>query len=90
MRVKFFATYRSITGCMAVEVDAPRDVLALLEELSRRWPGLREKVLNPEGDDIGADAIILVNGRSTVHLDGAATTLGNEDTVAVFPLVAGG
>jgi len=90
MLVKFFATYREVTGCKTVQVVAPRDVLALLEDLSGRWPALRVKLLTPDGTDIGEDAIVLVDGRSVLHLQGVATPLSEESVVAVFPLVAGG
>lgn len=90
MRVKFFATYRGITGVSSLELPAPADVLALLEELSARYPSLRDKVLTPDGGNLGPDAIVMVNGRHIVHLKGVATPLTEGDTAAVFPLVAGG
>ena len=90
MLVKFFATYRQITGCKTCDVPAPDDVLALMHELARRWPRFRPLVLNEDGTDLGADVIVLVNGRHIEHLDGAATALSEQDYVAVTPLVAGG
>ena len=90
MLVKFFATYRQITGLKTCDVPAPRDVLALMEELSRRWPDFRDLILNVDGTDKGDDVIIMVNGRHIEHLDGVATKLTEEDYVAITPLVAGG
>lgn len=90
MLVKFFATYRQIAGCRTCDVPAPGDVLALMGELSKRWPGFRDLVLNEDGTDKGDDVIILVNGRHIDHLDGVHTKLTEQDTVAVTPLVAGG
>lgn len=90
MLVKFFATYRQITGCKSYDVPAPGNVLALLEELSERWPAFRELVLNEDGTDKGDDVIIMVNGRHIDHLDGVATKLTEQDYVAVTPLIAGG
>lgn len=90
MLVKFFATYRQITGCRTCEIPAPDDVLGLLDELSKRWPAFRELVLNEAGDGKGDDVIVMVNGRHIEHLDGVATKLGEQDYVAVTPLVAGG
>ena len=90
MKIKFFATYRAATGCRETTAPAPATVLALLQELSRRYPALREKILNSDGTGLGQDAIVLINGRNIVHLDGVATPLGETDTVALFPLVAGG
>ena len=90
MLVKFFATYRYITGCRSCDIPAPRDVLGLMHELASRWPEFRPLVLNEDGTDKGDDVIVLVNGRHIEHLDGVKTTLSEDDYVAVTPLVAGG
>lgn len=90
MLVKFFATYRQITGCKSCDIPAPQDVLELMRELSERWPALRALVLNEDATDKGDDVIIMVNGRHIEHLDGMATKLSEDDHVAVTPLVAGG
>lgn len=90
MLVKFFATYRQITGCKTCDIPAPDDVLGLMRELADRWPAFRELVLNDTGDDRGDDVIIMVNGRHIEHLEGVRTKLSEQDYVAVTPLVAGG
>ncbi len=90
MLVKFFATYRHIAGCSSFELAAPCDVLALLHELSSRWPAFKPLLLSSDGADLGPDAIVMVNGRHIEHLDGVATPLQDCDRVAVTPLVAGG
>lgn len=90
MLVKFFATYRAITKCETMNMEAPADILALLEELSDRWPDFRDKLLSSDGTELGPDAIVMVNGRHIVHLEGVRTPLADDDTVAVLPLVAGG
>ena len=90
MLVKFFATYRQIARCKSCDIPAPRDVLALMGELSERWPEFRELILNADGTDKGDDVIIMVNGRHIEHLDGVATPLSESDYVAITPLVAGG
>ena len=90
MLVKFFATYRQIAGCKSCDVPAPGSVLALMEQLSERWPEFRELILNAAGTDKGDDVIIMVNGRHIEHLGGVATPLSEQDYVAITPLVAGG
>jgi len=90
MLVKFFATYRQITGCRTCDMPAPQNVLALMHDLCSRWPAFRELILNADGDDLGDDVIIMVNGRHIEHLDGKDTALSEQDSVAVTPLVAGG
>ena len=90
MLVKFFATYRQISGCKTCDIPAPDDVQGLLRELSSRWPAFRTLVLNETGDGKGDDVIIMVNGRHIEHLDGVRTKLSEQDYVAGTPLVAGG
>ncbi len=90
MQLKFFATYRQISGCKACTVDAPATVLDLLHQVSQRWPEFRSLVLDEQGADRGKDVIILVNGRHIEHLDGIHTKLTDEDTVVLTPVVAGG
>ena len=90
MLVKFFATYRQITGCKTCDVPAPGNVLALLGELSGHWPEFRTLILNEDGTDKGDDVIIMVNGRHIEHLNGVTTKLTEDDYVAITPLVAGG
>ena len=90
MLVKFFATYRQITGCQSCDVPAPGNVLALMEDLSKRWTEFRSLILSEDGTDKGDDVIIMVNGRHIEHLDGVATKLTEDDYVAITPLVAGG
>ena len=90
MRVKFFATYRQITGCTACDVDAPATVLDLLHMLAGRYPDFRPLLLDEDGTGKGKDAIVLVNGRHIEHLEGVDSALSESDYVALTPLVAGG
>ena len=90
MRLKFFAMYRDITRCKEENVVAPPDVWALLLSLSERYRGFGSKLITPDGTEIGENTIILVNGRNVVHMDGKHTPLTDNDTVAIFPVVAGG
>jgi len=90
MKVKFFATYRDVTRRKDEDVPAPPDVWALLVGLCERYPGLKAKLIAPGGADIGAETIILVNGRNVCHMDGINTKLAETDTVSIFPVVAGG
>jgi molybdopterin synthase sulfur carrier subunit len=91
MRVKLFATYRQIIGRKTLEVEPPVDILDLLTSLSDEYGGeLRAWLLSSDGSDIGPNAIILVNGRNVLHMNGARTTVGEGDIVSLFPLVAGG
>jgi molybdopterin synthase sulfur carrier subunit len=74
-----------------MSLPAPPDVLGLLHELSARFgPELRGKILNAEGDGLHHYAVVMINGRHIEHLQGVQTKLSDEDTAAVFPVIAGG
>jgi molybdopterin synthase sulfur carrier subunit len=91
MQIRYFATYRNITGRRTQDVAAPVDVLALLRQVSDEYGDeLRSWLLAPDGAEKGQNAIVLVNGRHIEHLDGVRTKLVESDTVSLFPLVAGG
>lgn len=90
MLVKFFATYRQISGCIQCDIDGCASVLELLEAVAQRWPEFRPLLLDASGTEKGDDAIVLVNGRHIEHLEGVATPLVETDYVALTPLVAGG
>ena len=90
MNIKYFATFRDLTGEMSRAIDdPPGDVAGLLELLSERYgTAFRRAVF--EDDDLSPFLILLVNGRN-VRISGAlATPLHADDNVAVFPMVAGG
>ena len=90
MLVKFFATYRIITGCRSCTLTAPATVSDLFAELVKQWPAFREELLNEDGTDKGSIVRVMVNGRHIEHLDGMATKLSDDDVVAITPQVAGG
>lgn len=91
MQIKFFAYLRDYTGCKTVDFPYQEDVYhlahALCDTYGRR---LREKMLAPDGEELGEEIIILVNGRHVAHLGGIQTKLVPTDVVAIFPVVAGG
>ena len=90
MQVRFFATYRDITRANSIEAPAPETVRGLLVMLSGRFGrAMQNKLFLPDGS-LCWDAIVLVNGRNIVHLDGLDTALADTDAVSIFPMVAGG
>jgi molybdopterin synthase sulfur carrier subunit len=91
MTVKFFAYLREYTNCKIVDFPYQEDVRKLTQALSETYGNrLREKLLTPDGTDLGEEIIILVNGRHVEHLGGIDTKLLPTDTVSIFPVVAGG
>jgi len=90
MRVKFFAYLRDYTSCSEADVPAVSTVGDLARALGERYgPKLGEKLLTAEGE-LGAEIVIMINGRHVVHLGGIDAPLKGDDDVQIFPLVSGG
>jgi len=91
MRVRIFATLRSLVGAKEVEVDveAGDTVRNMLDKLTAEYPTLRERVLDDEGN-LQSSITVLVNGRSIKFLDGLNSTIQEGDALALFPPVGGG
>jgi len=91
MLIRYFATYRMITGRLTEEVSAPGTVLVLLHQLSDVYGDeLRKWLLSADGTTKGDNSIVLINGRHVEHLNGVDTVLSEDDVVSLFPTVAGG
>jgi MoaD family protein len=61
----------------------------VLSELDDRYPGLKERVCDPDGE-IRRFVNVFVNGENVRKLQGAATPLTNGDEVGIIPAMAGG
>jgi len=91
MKIKFFATYREITKCKEAYIPTQPDVWSLLHYLSGVYgPEMKAKLFTADGNDIGQDAILLINGRNIAHLGGKNAPILDTDTISLFPMVAGG
>lgn len=90
MKLKFFATYRDITKIKEVDIAPPATAYDLLRFLAKRYGPAMERMLFTGDGAISENAILLVNGRRIDHLQGGDTPLTREDTVSLFPMVAGG
>lgn len=92
MKINFHATLRRITGRKTVELDLPggTTVDGVLTAIFDRYPEMRAELLDDDGT-LSGHVHVFVNGRDTPYLDRKlATPLAEEDTVDVFPAVAGG
>jgi len=90
LNIKYFATFRDLTGETVCRLDdPPATVGELLEVLSRRYgTPFRRAVF--DGEDLSVFLVLLVNGRNVRHTGGLTTPLHELDEVCVFPMVAGG
>jgi MoaD family protein len=90
MNIRYFATFRQITGELACTVEEPPPTLReVLEVLSARY-GTKFRNAVFAGEELSPLAILLVNGRDVRHTGGLDTPIHAEDQLAVFPVVAGG
>ncbi len=87
--VLFFATFRDHTGEKETSAEGVSSVEELLRLLSRRYGAAFENEVF-EGETLSSWVIIMVNGRHVAHTGGTSTPLKDGDTVAIFPLIAGG
>ena len=91
MQVKFFAGIRAITGCRENELPPEENLRALLLALGERYgPRMRQQILAKDGNGLGTEIVILVNGRHAEHMGGIDAPLRPDDVIHIFPLVAGG
>jgi molybdopterin synthase sulfur carrier subunit len=91
MRVRIFATLRSLVGAKEVEVDveAGDTVRNMLDKLTAEYPALRKRVLDDEGN-LQSSINVFVNGRNIKFLDGLNSPIQEGDRLALFPPVGGG
>jgi len=59
-----------------------------LDSLERRYPGVKKKILDEQGQPAGI--AIFVNGNNILHLNGLETEVQPNDNISMIPLVAGG
>lgn len=74
----------------SAEVQAAGDtVAALVEDLDRQFPGLKERLVD-EGGELRRFINVYVNEEDIRFLDGKTTTLKEGDQVSIVPAIAGG
>lgn len=86
VKVRFFATFREVSGCAETSADAS-DVAGLLDALVSRYGEPFGRLVR----DRQADAfVVLVNGRNAGQLRGQGAELVDGDEVSLFPPISGG
>ncbi len=90
--VKFFASFRELTGEPKTTVEGVRTVGELLDHLSAKYGQkfVQSVFEDPESRRLRSTVNILVNGRSIVLMEGLETKLSDSDSVAIFPPISGG
>jgi sulfur-carrier protein len=90
VKIKYFAFIRELAGHSEIEWPQPSPTLAdLLSGLAERYGSrFRRKILRD--GELHPEIIVLINGYDARHLGGANASLHPDDTVSIFPMVAGG
>ncbi len=89
IRIYIPTPYRMLTRNQTFVEGHGDDLVELLEDLERRFPGIRGHVLD-EGGEIHRHVNVYVNSVAVEELGGKRTPLKDGDEVAVIPAMAGG
>ncbi len=90
MQLRTFAFFREIMGGSHIEWNQPAHTVGeLLADLSKKYGKPFDKWMF-EGDQLSHMVIILVNGVDIRSLQGVDTLIQPDDTISLFPPVAGG
>jgi sulfur-carrier protein len=74
----------------AAEVQGSGDTVdAIIQDLERQFPGLRDRLVD-EGGDLRRFINIYVNEEDIRFLEGAQTALKTGDQLSIVPAIAGG
>lgn len=89
VQLRFFATFREAVGTKTItrEYDAETvgEVLVALED---EFDGLAGEIL--DGGSVRPQVNVLLNGRDVEHEQRTETPIEADDTLSIFPPVAGG
>jgi molybdopterin synthase sulfur carrier subunit len=89
VRVRIPTPLRPLVGGQSEVQGSPGTLGALIEELDRRYPGLKDRLLEPDGS-VRRFINVFVNEEDVRFLAGLDTQLQPGDRVSVLPAVAGG
>lgn len=90
LELRLFATFREAVGQKTIHREFPDQVTVgeVLQHLEEEFEDLEGQFV--EDGEIRPQINVLKNGREVLHLDGLDTVLESEDTISIFPPVAGG
>jgi sulfur-carrier protein len=88
--VKIPAPLRPLAGNQGeIAVENAGSVQAALEELSRRYPAIKDKLLDEKGA-LRRYVNLFKNDEDVRHAQGLATALKEGDRLTIVPAIAGG
>ena len=89
LELRFFATFREAVGEKTItrEYDT-HTVGGVLSALESEFEGLSGQIV--ENGAVRGQVNVLLNGRDVTHEEGVDTPIEPDDTLSIFPPVAGG
>ena len=85
--VKLFGNLRQLAGATAVTIPG-RSVRQLLDQLCTHYPALETAVF--DNNQLRPHVRIMIAGRDIELDQGLETAVNSDDTLAIFPPIAGG
>lgn len=90
IRVNLSGQLKGYTGdAKQLDFEGPKTVLAMLQELDARFPGIKSRILDDQ-ETIRPYVNVFVNGENVRELGRERTPLRDGDMVYILPSVAGG
>lgn len=80
---------RRVTNGVAEAKGEGTDITALIDDLERQFPGLRERLIDEAGE-LRRFINVYVNEEDIRFLSGKTTALKDGDEVSIVPAIAGG
>ena len=79
---------RSLTGGVDRVSASGSNVLEVLNDVSKRHPGFRERIF--DGDDLRRHVNVYVNNEDIRFLEELETKVADNDEIGIIPAIAGG
>lgn len=90
IRVKIAGHLQDYTGGRReLQISKADDVLGMVDELNRNFPGIAQRILNDQ-ERIRTYVNVFVNSDNVKDVNGEKTKLKGGDVVHILPSVAGG
>jgi molybdopterin synthase sulfur carrier subunit len=91
MKLRYYATLQGVTHTKEETWAQPTKTLGdLIDALCRKYGREFSKWVSCDENGFGKLSIFLVNGQDYRSLDGLETRLSPDDTISIFPPIAGG
>lgn len=89
IKVRIPTPLQKLTGGKTEVPSAGSDVLEMIEDLEKNYPGIKERLCDEKGQ-LRRFINIFVNDQDIRFVDGEKTKLKDGDEVSIIPAIAGG